>query len=161
MQYLLLIYDDERAWGARSADERGAMMQEYLAYGASLREAGAYVDGNALADTTEASTVSVRDGEELVTDRRDLLCADLHGGGVMPQPGPDAVRGAGGEGAGRAHVLRFTLVMADVDADQTPRVEPGGEQGEPRGGPGDHAGRPGERAQSEQFAVYHGREHQG
>ena len=68
MQYLLLIYDDERAWGARSADERRAMMQEYRAYGDSLREAGAYVDGNALADTTEASTVSLRDGEQLVTD---------------------------------------------------------------------------------------------
>ena len=68
MQYLLLIYDDERAWGSKSPDERRSMMQEYLAYGDALREAGAYVDGNALADTTEATTVSVRNGEQLVTD---------------------------------------------------------------------------------------------
>jgi hypothetical protein len=68
MQYLLLIYDDERAWGARSDDERRAMMQEYLAYSAALRDAGVYVDGNALTDTTEATTVAVREGDVLVSD---------------------------------------------------------------------------------------------
>ena len=68
MQYLLLIYDDEKAWSARSADERRSMMEKYLAYSAALRDAGVYVDGNALTDTTDATTIAVRDGDLLVSD---------------------------------------------------------------------------------------------
>ena len=68
MQYALLIYDDEQAWGSLSDADRGRMHQEYGAYTQALREKGAYVDGNALQATQTATSVQTRDGERLVTD---------------------------------------------------------------------------------------------
>ena len=68
MEYLLLIHDDEATWGAMSDDERGRLYQEYGAFSQELREKGAYAGGNQLQPTSSATTVRVRDGEQLVTD---------------------------------------------------------------------------------------------
>jgi hypothetical protein len=68
VQYTLLIYDDEATWGRMSEGERGAIMQEYFEYTTELRDAGAFVDGAPLQATQTATTVRVRDGEQLVTD---------------------------------------------------------------------------------------------
>lgn len=68
MQYMLLIYDDQRVWGAMSEDERGGIIREYFAYGDELREAGKYVAGDALQPTTAAKSVRVRDGALSATD---------------------------------------------------------------------------------------------
>ena len=68
MQYMLLIHDDPSAWAALSEDEANAMMQEYFAYSAAIREEGIFVDGNPLQGREEARTVSVRDGRRLVKD---------------------------------------------------------------------------------------------
>ncbi len=68
MQYMLLIYGDDAQRERMSEDERGAMMDEYFAYTAELRESGAYVRGDALQPTRTATTVRVRNGEQLVTD---------------------------------------------------------------------------------------------
>ncbi len=68
MQYMLLIYDVESDWGARSEDERGSIMQEYFGFTRELREAGAMVAGAPLQPTATATTVRARDGERLVTD---------------------------------------------------------------------------------------------
>jgi hypothetical protein len=68
VQYMLLIYHDERAWAAMSEEERGAVVGDYLALTDDLRVAGAYVAGAPLRSTQTASTVRIRDGEQLVTD---------------------------------------------------------------------------------------------
>ena len=68
MQYMLLIYTDERAWAALPDDERKAIVGEYFALTADLRDAGAYIAGAPLQPTTTASTVRVRDEGQLVTD---------------------------------------------------------------------------------------------
>jgi hypothetical protein len=68
MQYLLLIYNDEETWERMPDEERGKIVQEYAALTDDLRERGAYVGGNPLQPTTTATTVRVRDGEQLVTD---------------------------------------------------------------------------------------------
>ena len=68
MQYLLLIHDDEQSWPSLSEEEQRAVIEEYLALSAELRERGAYVGANRLAPTSTASTVRVRDGQEVVTD---------------------------------------------------------------------------------------------
>jgi hypothetical protein len=68
MQYMLLIYNDEAAWQTMSEEERGRMLNEYFAYSDELRAAGAYVAADALQPTADATTVRVRDGEQLVTD---------------------------------------------------------------------------------------------
>ncbi len=68
MQYMLLIYDDERQWAEMSEEESGQLIQEYFRYTDELRQAGAYVAGEPLQPTTTATTVRVRNGERLVTD---------------------------------------------------------------------------------------------
>jgi hypothetical protein len=68
MQYMLLIYDDERVWAGLGEAGRATMMQEYGAFTNELREKGAYLDGNPLQPIATATSVQVRDGERLVTD---------------------------------------------------------------------------------------------
>ena len=63
MQYLLLIYDDDKRYSnGYSAAEIG----EYRAFGKEF--AGKILGGNALQPTTAAKTVRVRDGKSLTTD---------------------------------------------------------------------------------------------
>jgi hypothetical protein len=68
MQYMLLIYDDEKALAGMSEQDRGSLMQEYFQYTNELREAGAMVSGAPLQSTQTATTVTVRDGEQVTTD---------------------------------------------------------------------------------------------
>jgi len=67
-QYMLLIYDDPSVWESMSEDDRNAIMGEYFAYTNELREAGAYVAGDALQPTSTAKSVRLREGERLTTD---------------------------------------------------------------------------------------------
>src|SRR5918995_1566618 len=68
MQFMLLIYDKPHVWEGFSEEERNAYMGEYFAYTEELREAGAYVAADALQPISTATTVRVRDGEQLLTD---------------------------------------------------------------------------------------------
>jgi hypothetical protein len=68
MQYLLLIYSDEKRWEHLSEEERGPRLQEWFAYTDELREAGALVAGDALQPTSTATTVQYKEGETLTTD---------------------------------------------------------------------------------------------
>jgi hypothetical protein len=68
MQYMLLIYSQESGWGNLSEEERVGVMQRYRSFTEELRSAGAMVAGDRLQPTGNATTVRVRDGEELVTD---------------------------------------------------------------------------------------------
>ena len=68
MQFMLLIHDDPARFGAMSEDERGRLYQEYGAFTQELREAGAMAGGDQLQPASTATTVRVRDGEQLVTD---------------------------------------------------------------------------------------------
>ena len=72
MEYALLIYGDERAaeeYAAKATpEEREAGMQDWWKYGAWLDEKGIRRAGEALYDTTQATTVRVRDGETVTTD---------------------------------------------------------------------------------------------
>ena len=68
MQFMLLIYDDEQVWQGMSEEERNGVMGEYFAYTEELRQAGAYVAGDALQPVETATTVRLRDGEQLLTD---------------------------------------------------------------------------------------------
>ena len=66
MQYLLLIYEDEKRWAKPSQAEFDAEMAGYHAFG---QEFGASIKGgNALQATMTAKTVRVRNGSSMVTD---------------------------------------------------------------------------------------------
>jgi hypothetical protein len=68
MQYMLLIYDDETRWASASEEDRGRIFEAYGAYTQELRDSGALVAGDPLQPTASATTVRVRDDEQLVTD---------------------------------------------------------------------------------------------
>jgi hypothetical protein len=68
MRYMLLIYVDEQARAALSDAAMGEAIAAYQAFTGALRAAGALVASDRLADSTSASTVRVRTGEQQVLD---------------------------------------------------------------------------------------------
>jgi hypothetical protein len=68
MKYLLLIYASEEEWAARSHDEQHAIYQEYEKVMREFEERGVMRGGDQLADTPAATTVRIREGQQLVTD---------------------------------------------------------------------------------------------
>lgn len=68
MQYMLMIYEDEKAWQAMSDADRGVIFAEYGKFTEEIRAAGQYKSGAPLHPTATATSVRVRDGQRLVTD---------------------------------------------------------------------------------------------
>jgi hypothetical protein len=68
MQYMLLIYDDEKTWRNLPQEEQNALFGEYNAYTEALREAGKFVAADALQGVDTAKSVRVRDDEMTTTD---------------------------------------------------------------------------------------------
>jgi hypothetical protein len=68
MQYLLLIYENEKMWTTMGDKERNALMGEYFAFTEEIKKNGKLVAGDALQPTSTATTVRVRDGKRLATD---------------------------------------------------------------------------------------------
>ena len=68
MQYMLLIYDAESTWEGLGEDERNAMYGEYMAFTNELRDQGKLVAADQLQPIATATTVSIRNGETIVTD---------------------------------------------------------------------------------------------
>jgi len=66
MQFLLLIYDDEKRWTKLGKPDYGSELEEYRAFGKEF--AKAIQGGNALQPTAAATTVRVRNGKPLATD---------------------------------------------------------------------------------------------
>jgi hypothetical protein len=68
MQYMLLIHSSEDGWNALSEAEQNEMYAGYGAFTQAIKEKGAFLGGDQLASSGDATTVRVRDGETLVTD---------------------------------------------------------------------------------------------
>jgi len=68
MQYMLLIYSQESGWENLSDEAQATTMKAYRDFTEELRGAGAMVAGDRLQPIANATTVRVRDGEQLVTD---------------------------------------------------------------------------------------------
>lgn len=68
MEYLLLIYEDEKVWQERDETDRASIMEAYYAYTKSMQEADVYKGGNALQPIATATTVQVRSNERTTTD---------------------------------------------------------------------------------------------
>ena len=68
MQYLLLIYNDEKTFDAQSKDELAKMMGDFNQFTQDIKASGHLIGGNRLQSVTTATTVRVRDGKPQVTD---------------------------------------------------------------------------------------------
>jgi hypothetical protein len=67
MQYLLLIYSEEKKIASMSQNELGQMMNEFNAFTKSIKDSGNLRAGERLQPTSTATSVRVRDGKTLTT----------------------------------------------------------------------------------------------
>ena len=68
MQYLLLIYNNERNWTELNDKDVTSLKGEYRTFTEQIAKSGHYKGGNALQPTNTATTVRVRDGKRQTTD---------------------------------------------------------------------------------------------
>ena len=68
MQYMLLIYSPPGDWASIPPERQKAIYEAYGAFSMELEASGKMVAGDALQDTSTATSVRVRDGETLTTD---------------------------------------------------------------------------------------------
>src|ERR1700747_555855 len=68
MQYMLLIYSPPGDWESIPAEQRQAVAEAYFNFSTELQNSGKMVAGDALQDTSTATSIRVRDGETLTTD---------------------------------------------------------------------------------------------
>lgn len=68
MQYLLLIYDNEKIWADMPKAESDKLFGEYMQFSADLKKSGHMVAGDALQPVHTATSVRIRDGKLTTTD---------------------------------------------------------------------------------------------
>jgi hypothetical protein len=68
MQYLLLIYSNEKEMAALNPAERTSLMAEYTEFTKGIIQAGQFKAGDRLKPTSAATTVRVRNGQTVTTD---------------------------------------------------------------------------------------------
>ncbi len=112
MKFLFLIHGDAEREAALTADERRAIVDEHVRYGAMLRERGSYVLGEALA----GDAAVVRPGERpIVTDGPFAVTKEAIGGFYVVECASreDAV-GLAGQVPASPGVAVEVLAIADV-----------------------------------------------
>lgn len=68
MQYMILIYDDEKAWAGMTEEQMNAGFAEYMTYSKEMALAGVMKGGASLHPTMTATTVRIRNGKTTTTD---------------------------------------------------------------------------------------------
>ena len=68
MKYILLIYGDERAWGAMSQAEMEQIHADHHTYGTAMGKAGVIEGGSELKPTTTATSVKFSGGRTRTVD---------------------------------------------------------------------------------------------
>jgi hypothetical protein len=68
MQYLMLIYENEKDRGAMSREQTQNISREYRSFTESIAQSGHYKGGNPLQPTNTATTVRLRAGKRETTD---------------------------------------------------------------------------------------------
>jgi hypothetical protein len=68
MKYMLLCYDDERAWERAGKAAHEAAMQEAVRLTHEINAQGRYLAAAPLYPASSATSVRIRDGKQLVTD---------------------------------------------------------------------------------------------
>lgn len=68
MQYLLLLYADEKGWAKMSPKEMEQAVAAYAAYTQAVKEAGVWVGSNRLRSVSDATSVTTQNGKSRVLD---------------------------------------------------------------------------------------------
>ena len=80
MEYMILIYADEKAWAGLDEKQLKASYGEYMAYTQDLIKAGVLRGGSELKPVSTATTVKVRAGKVVTTDGPFAETKDQLGG---------------------------------------------------------------------------------
>ncbi len=67
-QYLLLLYEDEKAWETMTDEQRGAVFGRYMQFSEDIVASGNFIAGEPLDPATAARTVSVDGSKRVVRD---------------------------------------------------------------------------------------------
>lgn len=68
MKYILLIYHAEQAWAGLSEQERQKIYADYGQFTQEIVASGQHLGGSELHPSSTATSVRVRDGQQLVSD---------------------------------------------------------------------------------------------
>lgn len=68
MQYMILIYSDEAAWGSMKPEDMEKEFGKYMQYSKELAASGCMRGGASLQPTATATSVRVRNGKTSTTD---------------------------------------------------------------------------------------------
>jgi hypothetical protein len=85
MQYMLLIYNDEKNWQKIPEAEQGRLFQAYMEFTAAIRESGHHVAGDALQPVSTATTVRRKEGKTITTDGPFAETKEQFGGYYLVQ----------------------------------------------------------------------------
>ncbi|HWH96494.1 MAG TPA: YciI family protein [Baekduia sp.] len=77
MKFLFLLYVPKEV---RDDPDARASLEDWMAYGRALTDAGAHLGDNALEGSEAATTVRVRDGETLISDGPFAETKEMLGG---------------------------------------------------------------------------------
>ncbi len=122
MKYMLIIYVDPEAGPDRASPEGRAQTARWFTYTEALQSSGAYEAGEGLQPPQTATTLSVRDGERVVTDGPFADTKEWLGGFYLIEA-PD-LDTALDHAAGMPHIetghveVRPVMVFEDADATQ-------------------------------------------
>jgi len=68
MQYMLLIYDDEKVWESMPKEQADAEFGAYMKFTSDIKASGHWRAGDALQPVHTATTIRIRDGKQTSTD---------------------------------------------------------------------------------------------
>lgn len=68
MKYMLLIYDNEKAWETIPEAEQHRLFAEYMQFTNDIKASGHYRGGDPLQPVATATSVRIRNDKQLVTD---------------------------------------------------------------------------------------------
>jgi hypothetical protein len=68
VQYLLLIYDEEKLWNRMSQAQIGAVMERWGAFHQEIEQSGVVKNSNRLQPVSAATTLKVAKGDAVTTD---------------------------------------------------------------------------------------------
>ena len=80
MKFALLLNGAEAEWDALGDEGQAAAMDDYFSVTEAMKEAGAYLGGEALTDSSTATTLRIRDGKRMVTDGPFIESKEILGG---------------------------------------------------------------------------------
>jgi hypothetical protein len=80
VKYALLLNGAESEWDALGDEAQAAAMDDYFSVTEQMKEAGAYLGGEALTPSATATTLRIRDGKRMVTDGPFIESKEILGG---------------------------------------------------------------------------------